>query len=70
MNAVLTGIVTLRILPQHLEQFVITAFVPTPNGDQIFQETEIAPRDSEPSAHYEHPVANGNRPGSLSQYGQ
>jgi len=52
MNAVLIGIVSLRSFPQLLEEFLITAFPPTPHGDQINKETEIAVRDSEPSANY------------------
>jgi len=52
MNAVLIGTVTLSSLPQRLEQFVITVFPPTPYGDQMYKETEIAPRDSEPTCNY------------------
>ena len=52
MNAVFIRIVTLSNLPQLLEQFVITAFLPTPHGCQIYKETEIAVRDSEPSSDY------------------
>jgi len=50
MNAMLVGNGTLRSLPHRLEQFVSTAYPPTPHGDQIYKETEIAPRDSEPSS--------------------
>jgi len=52
MNAMLVGNVTLRSLTQRLEQIVITAFPPTPHGDQIYKERETAPRDSEPSSNY------------------
>ena len=52
MNAVFIRIVTLCNLPQLLKQFVITAFLPTPHGGQIYKETEIAVRDSEPSSDY------------------
>jgi hypothetical protein len=45
-----TGIVILCSLP--VEQFVITAFPPTTHRDQISNETEIAPRHSEPPASY------------------
>ena len=63
MNAMLVGIVTLRNLPQRLEQFVITAFPPSPHGDQIYKETEFSPRDSEPySNHLRLPMETGRVP--------
>ena len=66
INAVLIGIVRLRRFPQLLEEFLITAFPPTPNGDQINKETEIAVRDSEPSANYlQFPTENGRLPQSI-----
>ena len=60
-NAV--GNVTLRSLTQRLEQFVIKAYFPTPHGDQIYKETEFAPRDSEPySNHLRLPMETGRVP--------
>jgi len=52
MNPLLISIVILSSLPHRLEQFVITAFPPTPHGDQIYKERKIAPSVSEPSCNY------------------
>jgi hypothetical protein len=56
-------VVTLQSLSQSLEQSVITALPPTPHGDQIIKETEIAPRHLKPSSnHLVFPTQTGRLP--------
>jgi len=64
----LTVYVTLRSVPQRLEQSVITAIVPNPHGAKNVRKQKLL--QDIPNSPLTTSVCHGNRPISTSQYGQ